>query len=745
MSTFQAYDLAIVGAGMIGSAAARHAARSGARVALIGPVERPREQWSAEQQVMGAHYDEGRIARKTDPDPAWARVAARSIERYAEISAESGGVEFFREVGHLTVASAAQRATLDARRAAAAALGVEIEEFGDAAALGARFPQLRFPPEENVAGVFEPTESGYVSARALVAAQREAARRHGATLVDREAASVERRGADDGDAEPEFVVRLAAADGGAREDAVRAARVLVAAGAFTNLRPLVPAGAAGAPVALELAPTTAQTMHFVLGAADAARLAELPSVIYKGDAGWCYALPPIAYPDGTTRLKLGGARAYPGNAALAATGGAIGAWYRGGGDAAAHAAMAEMLRALVPGVSPLGGARADTCATCHTPTNRAYVGLVAPRLAVATGGCGYAAKSSDELGRLGAAAALADVERDARARAALARDLAPFTPRVAAPPRDDGAAAADDDDDEDDGSLLARSWSDVAAEYERLLVPRFAPWTDSALAALFARALELPPRGAVLVPCCGPGHELARLGALLPGRRIVGVDLAAGMVRRARRAAATSAARVTAHVGDAATPPPPPPAADGAGEGYAAILSVFGLQQLPAPADAISRWCGVLRPGGVAVVVFWPPGATATEQEPGPWATFARLASEAAAAADAAALKPAPPSWDAPGALAAAARAAGAEVMDDADERHEIAWNSAGACFDAMSRAGPWHAARLRRGDAFVDALREDFIAALGSGPLLHAPRARVLTLRKLAVDVGSESASCSE
>ena len=47
--------------------------------------------------------------------------------------------------------------------------------------------------------------------------------------------------------------------------------------------------------------------------------------------------------------------------------------------------------------------------------------------------------------------------------------------------------------------------------------------------------------------------------------------------------------------------------------------------------------------------------------------------------------------------------------------------------------------------DAFVDALREDFIAALGSGPLLHAPRARVLTLRKLAVDVGSESASCSE
>ena len=93
MSAFPPFDLAIIGAGMIGSAAARHAARAH-RVALIGPVE------GASDAVMGAHYDEGRITRKTDPDPVWARLAARSIDRYAEIAAEAGpGHDFFREVG----------------------------------------------------------------------------------------------------------------------------------------------------------------------------------------------------------------------------------------------------------------------------------------------------------------------------------------------------------------------------------------------------------------------------------------------------------------------------------------------------------------------------------------------------------------------------------------------------------------------------------------------------------------------
>ena len=90
----------------------------------------------------------------------------------------------------------------------------------------------------------------------------------------------------------------------------------------------------------------------------------------------------------------------------------ISAWYRGGGDAAAAAEMEQLLRELVPRLSPLA-VLSDACANCTTPTGQAYVGAVAPGLAVATGGNGLAAKSSDELGRLAAHAALSEAGWDA--------------------------------------------------------------------------------------------------------------------------------------------------------------------------------------------------------------------------------------------------------------------------------------------------------------------------------------------
>ena len=52
--------------------------------------------------------------------------------------------------------------------------------------------------------------------------------------------------------------------------------------------------------------------------------------------------------------------------------------------------------------------RSDACASWKTCTGRPFVGRLGASggLFVATGGCGLAAKSSDEIGRLGALAAL---------------------------------------------------------------------------------------------------------------------------------------------------------------------------------------------------------------------------------------------------------------------------------------------------------------------------------------------------
>ena len=156
------YDLVIVGAGLIGSSAARHAVQlstRGTRVALIGPRERAREEWG-EREVFGAHHDEGRITRCTDPDPTWALLAQRSIDRYHTIEAQSG-IAFFSEVGHLAVGPAGS-ATLRSRAENAASMSVPYEHLDDQA-LRIRFPYLTLPACS--AGIWEPERSGHISAR----------------------------------------------------------------------------------------------------------------------------------------------------------------------------------------------------------------------------------------------------------------------------------------------------------------------------------------------------------------------------------------------------------------------------------------------------------------------------------------------------------------------------------------------------------------------------------------------------
>ena len=74
----------VVGCGMTGSAAAKHVTqlRPGMRVVLVGPPEPPNRTAFADRTTFGAHYDEGRIYRRTDPHPVWANLAQRSVERF---------------------------------------------------------------------------------------------------------------------------------------------------------------------------------------------------------------------------------------------------------------------------------------------------------------------------------------------------------------------------------------------------------------------------------------------------------------------------------------------------------------------------------------------------------------------------------------------------------------------------------------------------------------------------------------
>lgn len=135
------------------------------------------------------------------------------------------------------------------------------------------------------------------------------------------------------------------------------------------------------------------------------------------------------------------------------------------------------------------------------------------------------------------------------------------------------------------------------------------------------------PAGNILVPCCGPGHEIAmmarndsmrRLVEQQPKHCFIGIDISEGMVALANDCITQEsiAPLAAARVGDASRLSSSPGLAPVAG-----ILSVFGLQQMPQPGSVLADWVRCLEPGGVAAVCFWP----ARVEESGPWHTYSQV------------------------------------------------------------------------------------------------------------------------
>ncbi|PSC67659.1 methyltransferase type 11 isoform A [Micractinium conductrix] len=263
--------------------------------------------------------------------------------------------------------------------------------------------------------------------------------------------------------------------------------------------------------------------------------------------------------------------------------------------------------------------------------------------------------------------------------------------------------------------LLAASWSMVAEGYVSSFVPRFAPWTTDTLAQLQSAAAAAPlPPGTIAAPACGPGQELPLLAAAFPQHHILGVDLAEGMVGLAQQLVQREGlgGRVEVRQGDASRLEGLPP--------LAAVVSVFGLQQMPAPAQVLAAWTRALAPGGVLCVCYWP---AVVEGEGGPWQRLSDLTASS---------RPAP-DWEA--GIPGAALAAGADVLCDERLAHEMRWPSVEAFWEGIVRRGPWHSRLLHYGEQHMQELRGSFMQAYPDpqAPLAHAPEARLVCLRRRA------------
>lgn len=364
--------IAVIGRGLIGSAAARHLALSGHQVTLIGPVE-PDDK-AAHDGIFGSHYDEGRITRALDQTVYWSGITQASIARYADIEAQSG-IAFFTDCGGMMLGPKGSDLVRNVAHVQMTN-GIVCEEYSGAD-LEKAFPFFRF--ERDAQAFYEPKGAGYLNPRKLVEAQSVAALRAGATWVEATALAITENSGG----------VLISTDKGE----VMADQVLVAAGGFTNMV---------LPQPLNVQSYARTVSFFEVSEKEAARLTDMPTLVMEFEDGRDpYLLPPIRYPNGKMYLKLGCELADVPLDTLEE----LKAWFKGVGTGKVGAYQEDIMMELMPDLR-VDAMHTEACMTTFTADNLPIIARQSDRITVAAAGCGRGAKCSDELGRMGAELAI---------------------------------------------------------------------------------------------------------------------------------------------------------------------------------------------------------------------------------------------------------------------------------------------------------------------------------------------------
>lgn len=386
------FAVVVVGLGLVGSAAARHLSLAlGSSLLAIGPAEP--EFAAAYSGPFASHYDQGRLTRISDPDPVWAALAARSMLRYSALE-QASGIRFHHPVGSLRV-SPLSDPTLHQSFEVAKQQGAVQEMIESSHALKSQFPCFHF--QAGAAGIMERGGAGYINPRCMVSAQLTVAHLNGACIV-REAVKE--------------IVPISGSCSGVRVvtdkgNTFWAKKALVCAGSYSSF--LLPDAKNRM---LDLTTHARTVVMAEVDAKEAERLDNMPTFIWRLPAenphlNWVYGCPPVKYPDGRVALKVGGTAWQA--VEVGHSEAVLSAWFRGDGDAVERVALEEvLLRELMPGLRPLT-LSCKPCAVSFTAHGRPYIDAAdgkrrpaTARVFVAAGGCGAAAKSSDEIGRMAA-------------------------------------------------------------------------------------------------------------------------------------------------------------------------------------------------------------------------------------------------------------------------------------------------------------------------------------------------------
>ncbi|MCO5560018.1 hypothetical protein L7F22_013624 [Adiantum nelumboides] len=382
------FSVVVIGLGLVGSAAARHLSASlGSSLLAIGPPE-PSTSWAAYNGPFASHYDQGRLARIADPDPVWAALAARSMARYSDLE-HASGIHFHEAVGSLRVSPLPDDSLYQSFQVGRQQ-GAQQEMIEGHDKLQSKFPCFRF--ETGDGAIMEGGAAGYINPRNMVAAQLTVAQRNGACIVQEGVREITPIG---------YGVRVVTCKG----QTYLARKALVCAGVYSKF--LLP----GKTRVLDLTTHARTVLLAEVDSEEAERLKSMPTFIWhlpkNPYLSWAYGCPPVKYPDGRVALKVGGTAWEATDVGRCEAD--LDSWFKGDGDEEERAALEDvLLRQLMPGLQTRT-LSCKPCAVSFTAHGRPYIDSVdgerpasTARVFVAAGGCGAAAKSSDEIGRMAA-------------------------------------------------------------------------------------------------------------------------------------------------------------------------------------------------------------------------------------------------------------------------------------------------------------------------------------------------------
>jgi sarcosine oxidase len=168
----QTFDVAIIGAGVMGAAAACELAREGATVAMVDQSLAP--------NPRAASVDHSKVFRFAYPDPLYVKLAVDSLNRWRKIESETG-TRLLTQTGALLIGKrepSFETACYEALRS----LGLESERLDSRQAV-ARFPQ--FNSSAFAYGVYDPS-GAILHAETAVRALIGLARQRGVEVIEGE-------------------------------------------------------------------------------------------------------------------------------------------------------------------------------------------------------------------------------------------------------------------------------------------------------------------------------------------------------------------------------------------------------------------------------------------------------------------------------------------------------------------------------------------------------------------------------